>query len=183
MSAALKSAEDDKQELLALLATTREQLLAALDGVSPALLERQTEAERWSVMQCAEHTMNAEEGMLRIWQKMAQPGNSPRGTDELIREKFNGLTKRKAPERVVPQGRITSVVEVRERFLAARAATIATVEQTGAEQLRGTVVPHPLVEQADGYQLFLIMALHARQHAGQISETANELAARERANG
>jgi hypothetical protein len=77
----------------------------------------------------------------------------------------------------VPQGRIKSTAEARERFRSARAATVAALEQIPEAELRNKVVPHPLVEFADGYQLFLIMALHAERHAEQIKETAAKLAA------
>jgi hypothetical protein len=173
-----KSAEVERDEVLDILRHSCTRLLRAVDAVAPELCEL-SEAGRWSVLQCMEHVVNAEEGMLRLWQKMAQPGSADRSQDELVRgEAADRSRPRQAPERVVPQGRIKSVAEARERFVKARATTIATVEQMPLEDLRGKVVPHPLAEFVDGYQLFHIMALHTERHAQQIDESARHLAAR-----
>ncbi|HEX8926330.1 MAG TPA: DinB family protein [Terriglobales bacterium] len=174
----LKSVAEEKQEVLGALSYSRERFLSVVDSVDAELHEKHADDKSWSVLQCIEHVVNAEEGMLRLWHKLAQPGSEDRAKDLVIRTMNVDRSKKiNAPERVVPQGRLKSVAEARERFVAARAATITAVEQMPAEDLRGKIVPHPLVQAADGYQLFQIMSGHAERHAEQIEETVKRLAA------
>jgi len=174
-----KSPSEEKDEVLALLRDTKTQLLNAADSVAPNYHEQCSAEGSWSVLQCLEHVVNAEEGMFKLWEKLAEPGTGERTKDDLVRttmaDRSNKIT---APARVVPLGRIKCISEGRERFVAARDTTIRAVEQMPPEQLRNTVVPHPLLNTADLYQLFQIMAMHAGRHAQQISETAKQLAAR-----
>ncbi|HVP65578.1 MAG TPA: DinB family protein [candidate division Zixibacteria bacterium] len=173
-----KSVAEEKQEVLDALNRSRERFLAVVDNVEADFHDKRTDEKSWSVLQCVEHVVNAEEGMLRLWQKLSQPGSEDRAKDVLAKKTGTDRSnKREAPERVVPQGRIKSVTEARERFLAARAATIATVEQMPAEELRSKTVPHQLLNSADGYQLFHVMAGHCERHAEQIEETVKRLAA------
>jgi hypothetical protein len=53
-------------------------------------------------------------------------------------------------------------------FVENRAATMAVLDE--ADDLRGRVVEHPLAGVCDGYQLFLIMALHPVRHVYQVEE-------------
>jgi hypothetical protein len=173
-----KSIAEEKQEVLKVLGRSREHFLAVVDGVESELHDKRADQESWSVLQCVEHVVNAEEGMLRLWQKLAQPGSEDRAKDLVVRTTSVDRGKKfKAPERVVPQGRIKSVAEARERFVAARTATITEVEQMPDGELRSKTVPHPLFQSADGYQLFHVMAGHAERHAEQIQETVKRLAA------
>jgi hypothetical protein len=178
MSEQPKSFADEKREVLDALRGSRERFLAVVDGVAADLHEKRCDEESWSVLQCVEHVVNAEEGMLRLWLKLSQPGSEDRAKDlvakTIVADRSN---KRQAPERVVPLGRIKSMAEARERFVAARAATIVTVEQMPAEELRSKTVPHQLLNSADGYQLFHVMAGHCERHAEQIEEIVQRLAA------
>jgi len=173
----VKLAAEEKQEVLALLSGTRDEYVAALDDVPVELQDQSAVQERWSALQCAEHVVNSDEGMFKLWEKLAAPGTSDRATDDRIRTGLSDRNnKRVAPERVIPLGRIQSLTEARDRFFAARNRTIALVEGIPAEELRSKVVPHPLVGTADGYQLFQIMAMHSARHAIQIHETAAQVA-------
>jgi len=173
-----KSFAEDKQEVLEALRRSRQRFLSVVDSVEAELHDKRVDEKSWSVLQCVEHVVNAEEGMLRLWQKLAQPGSEDRAKDVLVKTAMvDRSNKRSAPERVVPMGRIKSVVEARERFVAARAATIAAVEQMPAGELRSKTVPHPMVNSADGYQLFHLMSGHAERHAEQIEETVKRLTA------
>lgn len=178
MSDVGKAPAEEKLELIARLKSSRQYLLGTIDAVAPERHQQSCGAGRWTILQNVEHVVNAEEGMLKLWQKMAQPGTEDRAKDERIRfAAADRSHSRVAPERVVPQGRIKTMAEARERFYTARAATIAALERIPAAELRSKVVPHPLVESADGVQLFLIMALHAERHAEQIKETAEKITA------
>ena len=84
--------------------------------------------------------------------------------------------KAQAPERARPTGRFSTLAEARETFLTNRQATLDRVRQE--TELREKVVPHPLAGMLDGYQLFLLMALHAERHAEQIEEVLRQLGAR-----
>ncbi|MGA3126684.1 MAG: DinB family protein [Candidatus Korobacteraceae bacterium] len=177
MSEVAKTPAEEKLELIARLKSSERRLMGAIDAVTPALHQQSCGEGRWTILQNVEHVVNAEEGMLKLWQKMAQPGVGEHASDErVLSAAADRSHPRVAPERVVPQGRIKTMAEARERFRSSRAATIAALEQIPEAELRAKVVPHPLVESADGVQLFIIMALHAERHAEQIKETAGKLA-------
>jgi len=168
---------NEKANVLALLTATREMVLSSVDAVSPALVEKISAEGCWNVLQCMEHLVNAEESFLRLWQKTAQPGTADREKDLRVGGMADRSKKASAPERALPQGRIKSLPEARERFVTARTATIDAVQHMPDEDLRGKVVQHWLLGTIDGYQVFLLVALHSQRHAAQITETAEKVAA------
>ena len=126
----------------------------------------------WNILQVAEHVAVAERQMLTAWTKLAAPGSSPREKDRVILASLGDRSKRNpAPERSVPSGRFASLRDAEAAFLATREQTLATLAE--CDELRDRVLDHPLAGQVDGYQLFLIMALHPLRHAYQVEEIKN----------
>jgi hypothetical protein len=68
----------------------------------------------------------------------------------------------------VPTGRFQSLKDAVAAFVENREATMAALNEV--EDFRGKVVEHPLAGVCDGYQLFLIMALHPVRHVFQVEE-------------
>lgn len=171
------SENEEREELLTLLQRSRERYLAVLANISEETAELRLDETSWSILECAEHLAAAEGLMLRSWEKLATPGQTEHAKDQVVRDSApDRQRKAQAPERARPTGRFSTLAEAREKFLANRQASLEKVRQeTG---LREKIVEHPLAGTLDGYQLFLLMALHAERHAAQIEEIAARVAAR-----
>ena len=170
-------ATKEREQLLALLERSRERYIAALDSVSEETARSRLDDADWSILQCAEHVATAEGLMLRSWEKLAAPGQAERAKDQAVHDSARDRQRKaQAPERARPTGRFSTLAEARETFLTNRQATLDRVRQE--TELREKVVPHPLAGMLDGYQLFLLMALHAERHAEQIEEVLRQLGAR-----
>ena len=159
----------EKEALRARLQEGREKWLAAVQGISEQDALFSPGEGQWNILQVAEHVATAERQMLALWKKLSAPGTAPREKDSLIvTAQGNRNKKNPAPERSVPTGRFQSLKDAVAAFVENRAATMAALDEAG--DLRAKVVEHPLAGVCDGYQLFLIMALHPVRHAYQVEE-------------
>lgn len=172
---AIAATHSEREELVRMLENSRERFLAAIAGVDEDDCKRCPAEGKWSVLEIAEHVVKAEEGMLYLWLHLAKEGTSPRELDGKVSETvLDRLNKRQAPEIIRPTNRHSSLQEARAAFIAARQQTIETVRATAPSELRSKVVPHPFT-MMDGYQLFLVMALHPERHAAQVVDVKNWL--------
>jgi len=166
---------EERDLLLKALAEGEQRYLAALEPIGEPIASLRPNDTSWSILECAEHVATAEGQMLRMWQKMAVPGTTSREKDELIRENIKSRNRKsQAPDPSRPKGRFATLAEAREKFVANRRVTVQALHEMN-EDLRTKTVPHPLAGMVDGYQLFLIMALHPARHAEQVEETAARL--------
>ena len=169
MSANPLSTISEKQALQSYLDEGRMLWLGSLKGVSEEDALFSPGEDCWNILQVAEHVATAERQMLTLWKKMAAPGDSPREKDRFILARLGDrILKNPAPEPSIPKGRFTSLKDAEAAFLASREATLATLAE--AHDLRERIVDHPLAGIVDGYQLFLVMALHPQRHAYQVEE-------------
>jgi hypothetical protein len=159
----------EKEALRARLQEGREKWLAAISGVSENDALFSPGEGQWNILQVAEHVATAERQMLTMWKKLASPGSAPREKDAAILAAQGDRNKKNvAPERSAPTGRFTSLRDAEKAFIENREATMAALSET--DDLCGKVVEHPLAGVCDGYQLFLIMALHPVRHMYQVEE-------------
>ena len=162
----------EKQALQARLEEGRMLWLGSLKGVREEDAHFSPGAGKWNILQVAEHVATAERQMLALWMKTATPGVSPREKDAaLIAAQGDREKKNTAPDRSMPMGRFTSLMDAESAFLLNREATMTALAE--AEGIREKIVNHPLGGVVDGYQLFLIMALHPQRHAYQVEEIKN----------
>jgi hypothetical protein len=172
MSANPLNAISEKQALQARLEEGRMLWLGSLKGVREEDALFSPGAGQWNILQVAEHVATAERQMLALWIKTATPGKSPREKDAMIISAQGDRNKKNAaPDRSMPMGRFKSLLEAESAFLANREATMTALAE--AEGLREKIVNHPLADVIDGYQLFLIMALHPARHMYQVEEIKN----------
>ena len=172
MSANPLNAISEKQALQARLDESRMLWLGSLKGVSEEDAHFSPGPGQWNILQVAEHVATAERQMLALWAKTATPGGSPREKDEmLIAAQGDRNKKNPAPDRSMPMGRFKSLADAESAFLVNRDASMSALAE--AEGLRERIVNHPLAGVIDGYQLFLIMALHPQRHVYQVEEIKN----------
>ncbi len=160
---------EEKGLLRARLEENGEKWLASIRDVSEEQAQFSPGEGQWNILQVAEHVAVAERQMLAMWKKLMKPGTSSREKDETIVAAQGDRTKKTpAPERSLPTGRFSALRDAEAEFELNRQASIAAL--LAAEGLREKVVEHPLAGQVDGYQLFLVMAMHPLRHVYQVEE-------------
>lgn len=168
MSTTATTAEE-KGVLRAQLEENGEKWLAAIRDVSEEQAQFSPGEGQWNILQVAEHVAVAERQMLAMWRKLMQPGTSSREKDQtIIAGHGDRKQKREAPERSVPIGRFLRLRDAEAEFELNRQNSISAL--LVAEGLRDKVVEHPLAGMVDGYQLFLVMAMHPLRHVYQVEE-------------
>ena len=159
----------EKEALRTRLEQGRDKWLAAVQGISEQDALFSPGEGQWNILQVAEHVATAERQMLTMWKKLSAPGTAPREKDNVIVSAQGDRNKKNpAPERSVPTGRFQSLKDAIDAFAENRKATMLALNEV--DDFRGKIVEHPLAGVCDGYQLFLIMALHPVRHVYQVEE-------------
>ncbi len=161
--------------LLAQLEQSRQGVLAALQGVSPAQWRYKPAPDVWSVQECAEHIVLSEEYIFSMAQQLLRspavdrPASSNSEYDKALVGKIEDRSQKgKAPEPLVPSQRFAAPADAAREFAARRDKTIAYVKAT-AEDLRVHVGPTP-AGPLDVYQVLLLQSAHSARHTAQIRE-------------
>jgi len=163
---------DEKQSVLAELASGQEVLLSALREITGDAAVRRPAPDRWSVLECVEHLVVSED---YLFSQMVASHHSDRPIVNDRREALilsRGLdrtVKVPSPEVGRPTGRFSTLAEATERFLASRKRTIDFVEGCD-DDLRSKLTTHPIVGIVSCYETLLMMAVHPRRHALQVEE-------------
>lgn len=160
---------DEKGPLRARLEENGEKWLACIRDVSEDQAQFSPGEGQWNILQVAEHVAVAERQMLAMWKKLMATGTSPREKDQtIIAAQGDRNQKREAPERSLPTGRFLRLRDAEAEFELNRQNSISAL--LVAEGLREKTVEHPLAGLVDGYQLFLVMAMHPLRHVYQVEE-------------
>ncbi len=148
--------------------------LGAVQGISETAANVKVSEDNWSILQCAEHVATGERQMMAMWNKLAAAGKGDPAKDAGVpANALNREKKNMSPERSRPNGRYAELSAAIADFRTNRATSIAALQGSSIEDLRGKVVQHPLAGEIDGYQLFRLMAAHAERHAAQIEDIKN----------
>ena len=167
----------DRQQILKLLAESREALLSAAANVSEEKARVRPAPDQWSVLDCVEHVAITEHFMLTIIATKLTPAppSGDRGREELfLREVASRSRKISAPDRAHPTGRFPTLAAALEQFNQSRARSIDFVEHCDKD-LRAHTAPHPLFGPITGQEYLIILALHPARHAAQIREVRSTL--------
>ena len=163
---------EERQKAAAFLDETRDNMLRATKGLSPAQLQYKPAPDRWSVAECLEHATIVETFVLgNIHNAIKETAASPKTdmTDEgLVRMVTDRSGRSRAPERIVPTGKIPCD-QVLSEFEAARKRMSEFVSSTNVP-LRQFAFPHPRFGQVDCYQWVLLAAGHGDRHRKQVEE-------------
>jgi uncharacterized damage-inducible protein DinB len=161
----------DRQFLIDRLSQSRAEFLDAVAGVSEEQARTTPAQDRWSVLDCVEHVVNAERALLAGFER-ATPTSSADATEaeaKILAQGANRSRRFEAPERARPTGRFGSLAEAVAAFQQSREATIRFVEFS-ANDLRACTQRHPLRGEVTGYECMLLMIMHPIRHAAQIRE-------------
>lgn len=165
----------ERTYLLEQLATSKQAMLASIQGLSADQWAFKPAPAVWSVKECAEHIILAEDFIFDASQQIlkspavARPAGSNEEMDHKIVAGVQDRSKKAtAPEPIVPSGKFATPEEAAREFTARREKTIAYVKGTD-DDLRVHVAPGP-VGPMDSYQFLLLLASHSARHTAQIRE-------------
>jgi hypothetical protein len=163
---------NDREILLDRLKAGREELLAAVEGLTDAQAKATPGCGGWSALGCVEHVATVEARLLRRMQTETTVLD-----EEMSREReailYDSIVSRgkkvQAPELVHPTGRYPDLDAAIQEFVAARERTMQWVAECDWD-LRRRSVAHPAFGVISAYEMVLIGAAHAARHARQITE-------------
>jgi len=164
----------DRDKGVQYLEQTRDDVVAAVSGLSDAQMHFKSAPDRWSVAECLEHIALAEDYIfMNVTDKVmkAGPGAADRDyvkTDAAVLAMIPDRShKAQAPPPLVPTGRWTPD-ETLKHFIASRDKTIAFMKTT--PDLRAHVADSPLGQSLDAYEWLLFIGAHSKRHTEQIDE-------------
>jgi len=164
----------DRDKGVQYLEQTRDDVVAAVSGLSDAQMHFKSAPDRWSIAECLEHIALAEDFLyMNVTQNVmkAGPGSPDRDTakiDAMVLAMIPDRShKAQAPPQLVPTGRWTPK-ETLDRFIASRNKTIAFMKTT--PDLRAHVADSPIGQPLDAYEWLLFIGAHSKRHTEQIAE-------------
>jgi uncharacterized damage-inducible protein DinB len=168
---------EERQSALKSFATTRDNFLKSISGLSPKQWSFKPAPDRWSVAEVAEHITVSESAIFGLVEKqiMTSPAapakrEQVKGKDEMILERVPDRShKAQAPEFLRPTGRWATEAELAKTFEDSRAATMEYIRTTN-DDLRDHFFDHPVFGTMDGYQWLLLISAHSARHTAQIEE-------------
>lgn len=165
----------ERSYLLEQLESSKKAMLASIQGLSAAQWAFKPAPTVWSVKECAEHIILAEDFLYGTVQQilkspaLPRPEGSNPEVDHIIVARLQDRSqKATAPEPITPTGRFATPEDAAREFTARRDKTIAYVKSTD-DALRVHVAPSP-GGPMDAYQFLLLLASHSARHTAQIRE-------------
>lgn len=166
-------APQERTELVQNLERSRQEFLAALDGLSESEAKARPDPARWSVLDCVEHVTIVEErflGFLEAAEKLDTPRIDKEKEARLMTTMPDRSTRFHAPEAVQPNGRFQTLAQAREQFNAGRARSIQFA-QDRCDDLYCLASMHQRLGPMNGVEFLILIAQHGRRHTEQIRET------------
>jgi uncharacterized damage-inducible protein DinB len=161
--------------LIEQLEKSKAEFLESISAITEAQWKFKPSPQAWSVAECAEHIIVAEEFLLNATQGLMKspavdrPGSSTAEQDKkiamMIRDRSH---KAKAPEPLVPSGKFATPADAAKEFTARREKSLEYARTTN-DELRVHTTQGP-VGTMDAYQLLILMAVHTGRHTDQIKE-------------
>jgi len=166
----------ERTYLLSQLKSSETALLSNIKGLTPAQWTFKPSPNAWSIQECAEHLILAEDLIFGEAQKTLSTPAAARlsnatseGDRQLIAQMEDRSKKAKAPKAIQPTGKFPTPESAVEAFKLRRDKTIAFVKTTH-DPLRIHVGDAPTGDPADVYQFLLELAAHSARHTAQIRE-------------
>jgi DinB family protein len=164
----------ERTYLIEQLELSKKNMLASISGLTEAQWRFKPAPNVWSVAECAEHLVLAEDYLFSATQDVLKspaverPASSNSQTDHmLVAGILDRSKKATAPEPITPAGgKYATPAEAAREFTLRRNKTIAYAKTT-QDDLRIHTAPGP-AGPMDAYQFLLLIASHAGRHTLQI---------------
>jgi hypothetical protein len=171
----------ERKYLLTQLKSSEDGVLGAIHGLTQAQWTFKPSPETWSIQQCAEQIILAEDLILNEAQHVLETPPVPRlsnatseGDRQVAEEMEDRRKKAKAPKVLQPSGRFPTPESAAAEFRKRRGKTIAYVKSTH-DPLWIHAADGPSGSRADVYQFLLEIAAHSVRHTAgmqEVKETA-----------
>ena len=175
-SAPVTLTAQEREAALKQFASTRDNFLKSISGLSEKQWTFKPAPDRWSVAEVAEHITLSESGIFGVVQKSMESPATPekrdqvKGKDEMILQRVPDRShKAQAPEFLRPTGRWATKADLTKAFEDARASNMNYIRTTN-DDLRDHFFDHPVFGTLDGYQWLLLISTHSLRHTEQIEE-------------
>jgi uncharacterized damage-inducible protein DinB len=166
---------EERAYLLQQLESSKKEVLSAIQGLTHSQWTFKPAPNVWSVQECAEHIILAEDYIFGGAQQIlktpavARPATSTAEQDHaLVARLHDRSQKATAPEPITPSGKFATPDDAVREFTARRDKSIQYVKTT-EDALRVHVGPGP-AGPMDSYQFLLLMASHSSRHSAQMRE-------------
>jgi len=166
---------EERARALKWLEDSRQEFLAAIDGVTEQQWKWKPSPDRWSVGEVAEHIVIAEASQFANVEKAISSSPNPaweqqtKGkTERLEAVLAPRLGRVQAPEAIVPKGEMT-LAEVKERFEKQRIRIVKFARETDAP-LKQYTMDNPFFGTLNAYHWLIYAPLHTMRHDKQIAE-------------
>jgi hypothetical protein len=171
----------EKTEVIGRLERGMVALRTAIAGCPAAVAAIRPAPDRWSVLDCLEHLVLAEEYLCA--QLVNGTASAPTLNDareaRIVAVGTSRDRRIPAPQVAQPRGRWLSIDAAMEGLDQARVRTVAFVEQFDGD-LRAWQAVHPIAGVVNGYEMLLMIAVHPVRHAQQIEEIRAQLSSHAR---
>lgn len=162
--------------LLAILEAGREDFLEAVASVTAERASLKPHSASWSVLECIEHVVAAEDRYLRWISGGTTIPAAPDADKEfrlftIVRSR---LSKIRTPSVLEPRGRFVSISDALAAFQSVRARSLSFVRERH-DEIYGIRAAHPHFGELNGAEWIQVMDGHARRHADQIREITESL--------
>ena len=171
----------ERAYLLEQLESSKKGVLASIEGLNEAQWAFKPGPAVWSVKECAEHIILAEDFLYGTVQQILKSPAVPRPETSNEQVDHNIVTrvqdrsqKATAPEPITPTGKFATPEDAAREFALRRDKTIAYVKSTD-DPLRAHVAKSP-GGIMDAYQFMLLLASHSARHTAQIREVQGNAA-------
>ena len=176
-----KMTKAERAYLLQQLESTKSSMLASIKGLTQAEWTFKPAPDVWSIQECAEHMILAEDLIFNEAQEALQTPAVPRlasatieGDREMVAQLQDRSKKAKAPQVLQPTGRFPTSESAALEFNARRRRTISYVQST-EDRLRIHAGDAPAGGTADAYQFLLQLAAHCARHTAQLNAVKSAL--------
>ena len=163
----------ERNSLVERLGHTRDELLLSIRDVSEEQSKFKISSDRWSIRDCVEHVVLAEQYMYllisRDHTRSGPPGSLEREKALLGSRGGNRNRKFIAPESSWPTGRFGNLEETALAFVSARGETIRYVSAC-EDDLRVCSTDHPLLGPINCQECLALLIVHPLRHVEQIRE-------------
>ena len=167
----------ERIDLIPLLEASREDFLAAVEGITEEQACIKPAPERWSVLECVEHVTTVEERFLKRLEtapRLNAPRVDKQKETDLASRVPDRTVRAQAPEPARPTGRFATLAAAIQEFRTNRRHTIRFAKDH-APDLYWLSLEHPRFGPVNGSEFLVIVSGHARRHAAQIREAKAEL--------
>jgi hypothetical protein len=165
----------DREKALKYLESTRQGVIDATKGLSPAQWNFKPAPDRWSVAEVTEHIAAAEDGIRSmVVEKVMTSGPRKEPADVVTLDAMvlamvpDRSNKRQAPDNLKPTNRFGSPEASLKHFEESRSKTEDMIKNT--PDLRAHAIQSPFGKELDAYEWILFIGAHSERHTKQINE-------------